>query len=273
MIENEKKQVKQVFDDVWEESDNSRYKKSILYKIYNLIFGSFNSTTFLFKVLKKELQEPYEEQVILEPGCGTGLIGELISRKLHASQDLLDISPKALEITKNNFGKHNLHAKTDYILASMFEIPVDEKKYDFIWNEGVLEHFSKDVQINALNEFSRVLKDNGKIVIIIPNKKSKPYMQAMRYAKKQGTWEFGYEKPEFSLEHIVKETDDLELIREYSRGFISQFGFYRYYFKRNKILMLAFLSIFSVFHFLLYPLNVFSGYYLVSVIKKKTNHE
>ncbi len=268
MKNNEDKNVKNTFDKIWKETSNYEYKKSILYKIYNSIFGKFNSTRFLYKVIKSELKNPYEDNVILEPGCGTGKIAELINNKLKSSQDLLDISLEALKITKRNINNNKESQNVNFILGSMFDIPSEIKKYDMIWNEGVLEHFSKKKQVEALNEFSRVLKDNGKIVIIIPNKNSVPYMHGMNYAVKNDLWEFDYEKPEYSIRNIVDETENLQLIKEYSRGFISQFGFYRYYFKKNKFSQMLFLILFSFIQLILYPLNRFPGYYLIAIIKK-----
>ena len=269
MIIDEQKSVKKVFDNVWTDIGNSTYKSGLLYKIYNTVFGRFNSARIMFRIIKNELQIPYYNNIILEPGCGGGQVSELLSRKLQLQQDLLDISPKAIEICQSRYIQDTPYGKTNFIIGSMFDILETDKKYSLVWNEGVLEHFSKEKQVQALNEFARVLKDNGKIIVIIPNKKSLPYLLGMSKGKKQSTWEFGYEQPETTLQHIVDKCDNLELEREYSRGFISQLGFYRYYFMKNKFLFFLFQLIFSMINLIFFPLNILPGYYLISVIKKK----
>ena len=76
--------------------------------------------------IKKYWQEPID---IIDLGCGSGIIGLTIEKKVSTnSVDLIDISPEALEITHKNCG--NLHSKANLIESNFFEKV--NKKYDII---------------------------------------------------------------------------------------------------------------------------------------------
>ena len=82
---------------------------------------------------------------ILEAGCGSGGTNFSLEKKLNVDQiDLLDISENALLYAKKITPKHVLK-KTRYIQGSILE-PNNEhlKKYDLVWNTGLIEHYQKD---------------------------------------------------------------------------------------------------------------------------------
>ncbi len=56
---------------------------------------------------------------VLDLGCGSGCIGIVVAKKILNTQvTLLDISPEALAITKENIVSHGLESRTETILAS-----------------------------------------------------------------------------------------------------------------------------------------------------------
>ena len=54
----------------------------------------------------------------------------------------------------------------DFIQADMQSIPVQDKTYQTIWSRHSIEHCTSP--FNALKEMNRILKDDGKIVLIVP---------------------------------------------------------------------------------------------------------
>ncbi|MBR3210407.1 MAG: peptide chain release factor N(5)-glutamine methyltransferase [Bacilli bacterium] len=77
-------------------------------------------------IIKENFQEPID---IVDLGCGTGVIGLTLEKKVStASVDCIDISKEALEVTKIN--KEALQSKANLIQNDMLEGL--DKKYDVI---------------------------------------------------------------------------------------------------------------------------------------------
>ena len=89
----------------------------------------------------------------IDVGSGTGFISKLVTEKIE-SCDTLDISPKMLEFDKNISG--------EILLSSTFDIPVEDKYYDFAVSRGVLiSHVGPGKAEKMLGEIHRVLKPNS----------------------------------------------------------------------------------------------------------------
>lgn len=72
----------------------------------------------------------------------------------------LDISPVALSIykkTNKNFKK--------IIHGSILNLPLNDKRYDGVYNLGVMEYFTEEEIKKIFKEFNRVLKKEGKIIL------------------------------------------------------------------------------------------------------------
>lgn len=98
---------------------------------------------------------------LLHAGCGSGQVDYDIGKKIGISA--LDISPEALTIYK----KANKHYR-ELIHGSIFAIPVEEASFDGIYNLGVMEHFTEKEIACILDEFNRVLRPGGRIVLFWP---------------------------------------------------------------------------------------------------------
>jgi dolichol-phosphate mannosyltransferase len=98
---------------------------------------------------------------ILHAGCGGGEVDADISRKYSVSA--LDISLPALGLYRKFNGPDS-----EVIHGSVFHIPTSDKAYDGIYNAGVMEHFTPPEITQALDEFYRVLKPGGKILLFWP---------------------------------------------------------------------------------------------------------
>ncbi len=98
---------------------------------------------------------------LLHAGCGGGYVDRCIED--YATITALDNSSNALEIYKKNHGE-----KCNVVLGDIFHLPFEDKTFDGVYNQGVMEHFSEEEIKVILSEFKRILRDDGKIVIFWP---------------------------------------------------------------------------------------------------------
>ena len=95
--------------------------------------------------IKKFFTEPVD---IIDLGCGSGVIGLTLEQKVSTnSVDLIDISEKALEVTKIN--KENLNSKANLIQSDMFENVI--KKYDVIISNPPYIKTTEEIEDIVLN--------------------------------------------------------------------------------------------------------------------------
>lgn len=101
---------------------------------------------------------------ILHAGCGSGKVDEDLLIGNHFTA--IDISTGALTKYSTNHGYN-----VQLLHADIFKIPFNDNSFDIIFNLGVMEHFNlKDIKL-ILDEFKRVLKIRGKIILFWPPKK------------------------------------------------------------------------------------------------------
>ncbi|NGX57529.1 MAG: putative methyltransferase YcgJ [Chlamydiae bacterium] len=117
----------------------------------------------------------HDNEVVLDYGCGPGndLVGFLAytdAQKIIG----MDVSKKALRLASHRL---SLHRNFDLNRIELIQvedttptIPLSDNSVDFIFCEGVLHHTSYPEKI--IKEFNRVLKPNGKAVIMVYNSQS-----------------------------------------------------------------------------------------------------
>ncbi len=115
----------------------------------NTLIPRFETEELLEKTIefsKKFFTEPVD---IIDLGTGSGVIGLTLEKKLSTnSVDLIDISPKALEVAHKNCAK--LNSKANLIESDMFQNV--NKKYDII--------ISNPPYIKTTEEIEKIVKDN-----------------------------------------------------------------------------------------------------------------
>lgn len=80
----------------------------------------------------------------------------------------VDISGKTIELLQE-YAKKNRLTVGDLYCCSMHETPYDTSFFDIGECVGSLEYFEKDYVQQAVAEFSRIMKSNGRFVLDIPN--------------------------------------------------------------------------------------------------------
>lgn len=146
---------KQDWDQYWKDKKTSG---RILYDIIAAFYRKFiikrNLNYFITHNFKPNSQ-------VLHAGCGSGQVDKEVCEYVKVTG--LDISVNAL-----NFYKRTNRGKAKVVHGSIFHMPLESKSFDGIYNLGVMEHFELQEIDQIMQEFKRVLKPNGKIVLFWP---------------------------------------------------------------------------------------------------------
>lgn len=158
-------------NEVIEEDKINKYKEEVKYiqegKPIQYVIGNVNFYGNRFKINENVLIPRFETEELVENtikyinnyfdypidiidlGCGSGVIGLTLEQKVNVNKlDLVDISPKALEIAKIN--KETLKSKATLIQSDMWENVCG--KYDVI--------ISNPPYIKTTEEIETIVKDN-----------------------------------------------------------------------------------------------------------------
>jgi len=106
-----------------------------------------------------------KDKVILDLACGEGYGTNILA---HEAKKVIgiDISQETVNFAKGKYAHINL----EFILGNGREIPVEGKEiFDLICSFETLEHLNEDDQVLMINEFERLLKPDGLLIISTPN--------------------------------------------------------------------------------------------------------
>lgn len=101
---------------------------------------------------------------LLEVGCGAGDFAIHLSKQL-AVVTAVDFSAKAIEIAKEKSKAQN--QSVNFQVADAQSLPFDSNSFDLIFSCECLEHIPEPEK--ALNEFYRVLKPSGCLILTTEN--------------------------------------------------------------------------------------------------------
>lgn len=120
----------------------------------------------LSKLIEQHIkQKNMKDPTILEVGCGTGDVLEYISKKVTA-KSLIGVDPLEDWLKK---AKEKLNGRAKFMSGFAEDLPFQNKSIDFVVCSEVLEHVI-DPKV-VLLELNRVVKDEGLIIVTIPNEK------------------------------------------------------------------------------------------------------
>lgn len=105
---------------------------------------------------------------ILDAGCGAGFFSSyFISRGCNVYS--LDYSEKALSIAKNvTDNKSRMYISADILKAGA--LTALDIKFDIIFTDGLLEHYSREKQDTIIRNMKSVKKERGYIINFAPNR-------------------------------------------------------------------------------------------------------
>ncbi|MBU2524186.1 class I SAM-dependent methyltransferase [Patescibacteria group bacterium] len=135
------------------------YHYSDLASEYEKLF--FSAEYFSRIALVKKEIEPFNNQSVLDAGCGDGrLCYELKKENVDISG--IDYSERAIAFAKA------FNPELDFYIGKMESISLD-KKFDVIILMEVLEHFKEENIDGILANLSNLLKEDGKLIITVPS--------------------------------------------------------------------------------------------------------
>jgi ubiquinone/menaquinone biosynthesis C-methylase UbiE len=116
-----------------------------------------------YKNWAKIIAENVEERSnVLEIAPGPGYLSIELAKLGDYNVTGLDISKTFVEIAKNNADQAGVNVR--FIHGDASNIPLDNERFDFVVCTAAFKNFTKP--ITALNEMYRVLKPNGKALIV-----------------------------------------------------------------------------------------------------------
>ena len=152
-------EVKESRNDEWESYwQGQKSSGGLLYELIAAFYRKFiikpALNHFIYKYFRKGC-------ALLHAGCGGGQVDVDICIQYEVT---------GLDISINSLNMHNkvTKGKVKLLHGSILKIPVPDGTYDGIYNLGVMEHFSVDEIRLIIDEFKRVLKPDGRIVLFWP---------------------------------------------------------------------------------------------------------
>jgi SAM-dependent methyltransferase len=143
---------------LWDEHWRKHITERTLFESFSSLFRDLLLSKYM-----KFLADRYfpQEGVFLEAGSGTSQSSSRIS-KFRRRLIALDYSIYPLKEARK------IAVIDDIVAGNIFSLPFSDNTLDGIWNLGVMEHFTEDELVKIYSEFVRVLKKNGKVIILIP---------------------------------------------------------------------------------------------------------
>jgi SAM-dependent methyltransferase len=127
--------------------------ENVFYKALYNMYEDFNSLIY-----KKA-----NRKVVLDYGCGIGSITEKIIK--FSPEKLVGVDISEISINKAIESAKNLNLHIEYSVDNCENLKLKEKYFDLVFGSGILHHLN--IQ-KAINEISKVLKDNGEMVFLEP---------------------------------------------------------------------------------------------------------
>jgi glycosyltransferase involved in cell wall biosynthesis len=161
---NRKKQTAgpdpQVMRDMWDKYWDSKGRE-VERSTYDII-ASFYRNHLIKPTLNYFIRRTFAPQAeLIHAGCGGGEVDTDIVR--YAKVTAVDISPNAVAKYRANHG-----TRAECIVMDIFHLSNMQRRFDGLYNLGVMEHFEEDQLRQILAEFNRTLKPGGRLVLFWP---------------------------------------------------------------------------------------------------------
>ena len=124
---------------------------------YDRIFEPLNSG---LRQIGLKMYPPNAGMAVLDIGCGTGAHLRLYQLE-ECNITGIDLSAAMLKVARQKLG-----AAADLKLGSATDTGFTDNKFDLILCTTVLHELSQQVRIDVLKEAKRILKDDGRILLI-----------------------------------------------------------------------------------------------------------
>jgi len=149
----------QGWDDYWRQASQSG---NLAYKVIATIYRRL----IIARNLHADIIGTFPPQArLLHAGCGSGQVDVGFQKTMRLTA--VDTSHCALETYVRA-----VPGAEEIQHASIFALPFDDDTFDGIYNLGVMEHFPAEEITAILQEFRRVLKPDGRLLIFWPHSRA-----------------------------------------------------------------------------------------------------
>jgi len=133
---------------------------------YNEVAEEFHQTRKKYNPETEELKSYVKEkEKVLDLGCGTGRLYEILSAQggfVQGGKNInytgIDFSENLIRIAKGKYGDR-------FIVGDILSLPFSDNYFDSVWAIAVLHHIPmKKLRKRALSEIKRVLRPGGRII-------------------------------------------------------------------------------------------------------------
>jgi len=134
---------------------------SFISKIYDLL------SSFEWGLIENKIKplNPGEKDVILDVGCGTSRVVEWFAKRCKMVYGV-DTSKGMVKVAKRKIFKKNLFHNVELCLADAAHLPFRNECFNLVTVIFTLEILSQDEAKVALKEILRVLRRNGKFLVV-----------------------------------------------------------------------------------------------------------
>jgi len=116
---------------------------------------------------------------VLDLGCGNGRLYETLKDK-GVEYTGIDISENLIAIAKKNYSFCASPSHTQFLIGDGLALPFENNSFDIIYSIAVFHHLpSRALRIQFLKEAKRVLKKDGKIILIVWNLWQRKYFKLL----------------------------------------------------------------------------------------------
>ncbi|WP_158638432.1 class I SAM-dependent methyltransferase [Panacibacter ginsenosidivorans] len=115
-----------------------------------------------------KVAKPLNGDVILDVGCGSGVLSNMLAEQYGATVTGIDGNVEAIKFCKEQYHLENLSFK--YMIFEDIATHFHDNTIDKIFFLETIEHITKAQAENLMNIFYRILKPGGTLIITTPNK-------------------------------------------------------------------------------------------------------
>lgn len=148
-----------------------------------------------------------ENKSMLELGGGTGFLSRAIALRKRAKATIVDNNEEA----HNLYQKHFSTPGVNYVVSDMF---THRQKYDFVFSDGLVEHFYPAERKNVILLHAKLMNDRGVGIIFVP----KNSFFVKRFLSMKNEYEKKYSVKELEKElvlaglRVIKSASDFHMV-------------------------------------------------------------
>lgn len=105
-------------------------------------------------------------ECVLDVGCGTGVLTRLAAEDVGSEGEVIGIDPSAemIQVAKRCAAK--THSKVHFQLGVAESLPFEDERFDIVLSSMMLHHLPPELKVTSLREIFRVLKPDGRLMVI-----------------------------------------------------------------------------------------------------------